>query len=85
MLGGGCCKIDTHMFENDMVNFHSRDDVLTMLIHLGYLAYRTDTKEVYIPNEEVRAAFVRAIKKSNWDYVIKTINASENLLKATFR
>lgn len=85
MLGGGCCKIDTHMFENDMVNFHSRDDVLTMLIHLGYLAYRTDTKEVYIPNEEVRAAFVRAIKKSNWDYVIRTINASENLLKATFR
>ena len=85
MLGSGYCKIDTHMFENDMVNFHSRDDVLTMLIHLGYLAYRADTKEVYIPNEEVRSAFVRAIKKGNWNYVIRAINESDNLLKATWQ
>ena len=45
----------------------------------------TDTKEVYIPNEEVRSAFVRAIKKGNWNYVIRAINESDNLLKATWQ
>ena len=49
-----------------MIHFSSRDDVLTVLIHLGYLAYDADTEEVYVPNEEVRSAFVRAIKKNKW-------------------
>lgn len=84
MLAGGRCKIDTNTFENDMVNFHSKDDVLTVLVHLGYLAYDIDAEEVYIPNEEVRGAFVRAIKKSDWNHVIKAITASEELLKATW-
>lgn len=66
MIAGGRCKIDTNTFENDMVSFQSRDDVLTVLVHLGYLAYNKKTQEVTIPNEEVRAAFIRAIKKTNW-------------------
>ena len=73
MVAGGSCKIDTNTFENDMVSFQSRDDVLTVLVHLGYLAYDAETKEVTVPNEEVRSAFVRAIKKSNWSYVIEAI------------
>lgn len=85
MLSGGRCRIDTGTFENDMVSFASRDDVLTVLIHLGYLAYDAKTEEVYIPNEEVRSAFVRAVKKNKWDTVIRAINDSENLLKATWR
>lgn len=39
----------------------SKDDVLTLLVHLGYLAYDADTKSVRIPNEEVRAEFIRAV------------------------
>lgn len=85
MVAGGRCKIDTNMFENDMVSFHSRDDVLTILVHLGYLAYDGATTEVTIPNEEVRSAFIRAIKKSNWNYVIEAITASDELLQATLR
>lgn len=85
MIAGGCCKIDTNTFENDMVHFYSRDDVLTVLVHLGYLAYNTKTQEVSVPNEEVRSAFVRAIKKSNWNYVIEAINASDELLQATWQ
>lgn len=85
MLAGGRCKIDTNTFENDMVHFHSRDDVLTVLVHLGYLAYDTETQEVSVPNEEVRAAFVRAVKKSDWNYVVEAITASDELLWATWR
>lgn len=85
MIAGGRCKVDTNTFENDMVSFQSRDDVLTVLIHLGYLAYDAETEEVAVPNEEVRAAFVRAIKKSDWKYVIDAITASDELLQATWR
>ena len=63
MIAGGLCKIDTNTFENDMVSFQSKDDVLTVLVHLGYLAYNKKTQEVSIPNEEIRAAFIRVIEK----------------------
>lgn len=60
MLGGGRCPIDTGTFQNDMTSLLGRDDVLTLLVHLGYLAYDDDSGEVYIPNEEVRQEFIRA-------------------------
>ena len=85
MLAGGRCKVDTNTFENDMVSFQSKDDVLTVLVHLGYLAYDGKAEEVTIPNEEVRTAFIRAIKKSNWNYVIEAIAASDQLLHATWQ
>lgn len=62
MLGGQKCRIDTGTFQNDMTSLQGRDDVLTLLVHLGYLAYNDDSGEVYIPNEEVRQEFVRAVK-----------------------
>lgn len=54
------CRIDTGTFQNDMTSLLGRDDVLTLLVHLGYLAYDDDSGEVYIPNEEVRQEFIRA-------------------------
>lgn len=60
-----------------------KDDVLTLLIHLGYLAYDNAKEEIYIPNEEVRLAFTKAIKKSGWQDVTDAISASETLLAAT--
>jgi hypothetical protein len=85
MLGGGRCKIDTSTFENDMTSFQGKDDVLTLLIHLGYLAYDNTKEEIYIPNEEVRLAFTKAIKKSGWQDVTDAISASETLLAATLQ
>ena len=38
MLGGGRARVNTLSFQNDMCNFRTKDDVLTQLIHLGYLA-----------------------------------------------
>ena len=81
MLGGGRCIIDTSSFTNDMTAFQIKDDVLTLLVHLGYLGYDTETKQVFIPNEEIRLEFVTSIRVSDWQEVIKSINASEALLR----
>ena len=83
MLGGARCSIDVESFQNDITSFNSADDVVTLLIHMGYLAYDNKAKEVFIPNEEVRSVFLRAIKNDGWDEVIKAVNASEALLRAT--
>lgn len=83
MLGGARCKIDVESFQNDMTTFDSSDDVLTLLIHLGYLAYESESQEAFIPNEEVRSAFVRAVKSEGWSDVYKAIQNSEKLLAAT--
>lgn len=83
MFGGQRCSIDVESFQNDITSFHSADDVITLLIHMGYLAYDNKSKEAFIPNEEVRSVFLRAIKNGGWDDVMKAISASEVLLKAT--
>lgn len=85
MLAGGRCRVNTDTFENDLTCLKSRDDVLTVLIHLGYLAYDRDKKEVYVPNEEVRTAFSNAVQGTDWSPVIKAIQRSEQLLTATWR
>ena len=82
MLAGGRCRVDIYSFENDMKNVRNRDDVLTVLIHLGYLAYDEDTEEAYVPNEEVRSTLKRIISDVSWTPVIQAIDASDRLLKA---
>ena len=62
MLGGNSVAIDIGTFQNDMTSFKSKDDILTLLVHLGYLAYDEFSESVYIPNEEVRGEFIRAVK-----------------------
>ena len=62
MLGGQKCRIDAGTFQNDMTSLKSRDDVLTLLVHLGYLAYDEDSGEVCIPDEEVHQEFLRAVR-----------------------
>ncbi|MEZ3435596.1 MAG: ATP-binding protein [Lachnospiraceae bacterium] len=83
MLGGLKCSVDVESFQNDITSFNSADDVITLLIHMGYLAYDHKTNEVFIPNEEVRGVFLRAVKNDGWEDVMKAVNASEKLLKAT--
>lgn len=83
MLGGGRVKIVTQSFQNDMTSFKSASDVLTLLIHLGYLAYSDQANEVFIPNEEVRDTFVLSIMDGNWADVYNAIQNSERLMCAT--
>jgi len=84
MLGNGRCKIDVSTFENDMTTFKIRDDVLTLLIHLGYLTYDRKNAEAFIPNQEMAQEFIRAVKVGNWGGLIQAINRSEGLLESTW-
>ena len=62
LVGGVEVQVNTNGFANDLVTFKGRDDVLTLLIHLGYLAYNENTGAVHIPNEEIRMEFDRSVR-----------------------
>ena len=83
MLAGGRSKVNPTSFINDMAEVDSKDDVLTVLIHLGYLSYDRDTKECFIPNLEVAGEMENAVKANNWKPVVDALKASEQLLQAT--
>lgn len=82
MLAGGRCSVDTTGFSNDMYDIRSKNDVFTVLIHLGYLAYDKTERECFIPNKEVRMEMVNAVASCKW-HVAKALEASKELLKAT--
>ena len=85
MLGGGRAKVNPTKFQNDLSIVRSKDDVLTVLIHLGYLSYDWRRSECYVPNKEVGDELVNAVEENRWELVVKSINQSEALLKATLR
>ena len=73
MLAGERSKVDPTGFGNDMSDIQSRDDVLTVLIHLGYLSYDWRKDECYIPNREVAGEMVNAVRKNQWKPVVDAI------------
>ena len=83
MLAGGRCGVDTKGFQNDMSIIRSKDDVFTVLIHLGYLSYDRYRRECYIPNREVGEEMVNAVKANNWAHVAEALSKSKQLLQAT--
>lgn len=83
MLAGNEFPVDVTSFQNDTVNFVGRDDVLTYLIHLGYLAYNQLNKTAFVPNEEIREELIRATKKKQWNEMIQFQNISNQLLEDT--
>jgi len=85
MLGGGRVGVNTLSFRNDMRNFETKDDILTLLIHLGYLGYDAETKEAFIPNKEIMGEFENAMSVSGWAEVMRVLKASEKLLEDTLR
>ncbi|MCI9005782.1 MAG: AAA family ATPase [Lachnospiraceae bacterium] len=84
MLGGGHCRIDPTTFQNDMTTFHTKDDILTLMVHLGYLTYGEQSSQVFIPNQEIAQEFLRAIKVGGWGRLMETLNRSEDLLRSTW-
>ena len=82
MLAGSHQRINTGKFSNDMTTFGNADDVLTLLVHLGYLAYDFDREEVYIPNREISKEFYNAVEGTGWIGIAKAIKDSNKLLEA---
>ena len=83
MLAGEHVYVNTLKFQNDMHIVRSKNDVLTVLIHLGYLAFNEDSTECYIPNKEVADEFLNAVEDTSWTRLVDAITASQNLLAAT--
>ena len=84
MLAGEHVIINTERFQNDMTTFENKDDVLTLLIHLGYLAFDRKESAVFIPNSEIRGEFHNAIIGEQWKDVVGALEQSERLLRATW-
>ncbi|KAI4448167.1 hypothetical protein C823_002686 [Eubacterium plexicaudatum ASF492] len=82
MLAGEKICLQTGTFVNDMTTFVSKDDVLTLLVHLGYLTYDNRQQMASIPNKEVSQEYVNAIRTMDWHEVIRSIEASKKLLES---
>jgi len=85
LLSGERSVVDPAGFNNDISDVRNRDDVLTVLIHLGYLTYDRRQQECFIPNLEVAKEMEKAVKANNWKGVVEALKQSRTLLKATIQ
>ena len=85
MIAGNSIPVNIGSFSNDMSTFHTEDDVLTLLIHLGYVSYDYDRKTIKIPNEEVRAEYVNSVSASEWGEVSRSLKNSADTLEAIWQ
>ena len=84
MMAGKKIPVNTGSFTNDMTTFRTEDDVLTLLIHLGYLGYEEQNKYVFIPNAEVQSEYASAVTVSQWGDISKALKNSADLLQAVW-
>jgi hypothetical protein len=85
LLFGQKVKVNTSNFKNDTAGFESIDEVLTVMIHLGYLTLDYETGMAYIPNKDVKKGFEIALHFTEWDGIDRAISKSDELLRATIR
>ena len=76
MLGGEYVRVNTLSFQNDMHTFKTKDDVLTLLIHLGYLGFDAGEKTAFIPNKEIIGEFENAMSVGGWSEVMSVLRVS---------
>lgn len=84
LMDGGRLKIDISTYQNDMITFSGRDDVLSLLVHLGYLGFDDGQDEVFIPNREILDEFRTSTKSPEWISTFESFEISQELLKATW-
>jgi len=84
LMDGGRLKVNISKYQNDMTSFNGSNDVLVMLIHLGYLGYDMETKEVFIPNNEILDEFKNSTESEEWIDTFTSFKKSQKLLEATW-
>ena len=82
LLKGNAITVNTTGFRNDMAELHSRDDVITLLIHFGYLAYDREDGSCHIPNREIRLEFDHSIRAVTHEETLKRVRLSDRLFDA---
>lgn len=85
LIGGNDVTVDVRGFSNDLTTFKGKNDVLTLLVHLGYLAYNREKKTVHIPNEEIRLEFNKSVREVDHEETKKRLRESEQLFLDTIR
>ena len=83
MLADEPQPLDTTTFANDMTTFKRKDDVLTLLVHLGYLGFDEESGAAFIPNKEIRRQYVSALATGARPELARLIQNSDHLLEAT--
>lgn len=83
LIGGTDVPVDINGFSNDLITFKNQDDVLTLLVHLGYLAYDERSETVSIPNEEIRLEFARSVRADKRRETMKRVQESDRLIMDT--
>ncbi len=83
MIGGASLPVNPRRFQNDMTSIETKDDVLTLLVHLGYLAYDEESGTVRIPNEEILLVFRDAVEVGRHAETARIIRESDLLLRRT--
>ena len=83
MLSGTGVPVRTNTYQNDMSSFKNKNDIMTSLIHLGYLAYSQPEQQVYIPNEEIRNEFIDAVEETKWNEFLIFQKLSQSVIEAT--
>ena len=84
LMDGGRIKVNFSKYQNDMTTFQSKDDILTLLIHLGYLSYEAESEEVFIPNKEIMEVFKDSTSDETWVDSFEALKKSKELLEATW-
>ena len=84
LMDGGRLQIDASSYQNDMTTFRGRDDVLALLVHLGYLGYDAQTGEAFVPNQEVLDEFRTSTRSPEWEEPMRAFERSKELLQATW-
>ena len=81
MLTGREVPVNVVDFKNRLDEIKTKDNVLTYLIHLGYLNYDKKTKLCRIPNKEIKQEWESAVKDSdNFSKIAEMIRDSDKLL-----
>ena len=83
LLAGESCNVNTKNFQNDLNVINSKNDILTILIHLGYLSFDRNTSTCCIPNKEIAIEFENAVEDTGWNVIADALKQSDQLLQWT--
>ena len=84
LMDGGRVHVDLGTYQNDMTTFERADDVLALLVHLGYLGWDSAEREAFVPNKEVLEVFRDSTRAPEWDLALREYEQSKRLVRATW-
>lgn len=86
LMAGEELEVETGDFKNDPALIGSRDDALTLMIHLGYLTYEDEFSGhgwARIPNAELHMEFEKVLRQATHPELVRLVRESDELLSRT--